>query len=671
MSSPSQVYPTEDLSDDGDSSTEGDALQVQFAAEAEKKRRLLKLRRKVMANFATLHASVSFWRKKTFEKPPPIWRKLPTIDSGLYDGSFPHVGGSIAVRTDDLGFSFVLDVRLCTRTLALLNIDEHENTFEAILEVALEWEVTHTQYDVCQEFWDTFRPNLHFENAVALHTEKPEPIFDDHSVPTENGCLMLRDERDGKQTILRHFEYRKRTQRKFRQPLDLVHFPFDCQTLPITFYSEKTIVYGRPFHLRLKHPMAKDDFAFDDVADGAHIFEKNADCVDDMQTETLFALEGPEMLPELQAVPERGSAEARLRPRHDQYAVLIFVSRQYKSTIYNIYLPLAFMYILSFLAFFIPPCAVVDRASVSLTLLLTTVALKTYMSEKLPSVPYCSAAENFLLYITVTLLLQSILMAVSASSCFRYGAPGQFGADLRVLDHDDERPYDDDIASDPNWDCRTEENNYDFWCFNRRARIQSYFDICSIWISICIGLFTATKHVVLRLWFMYLQLFEIHRHKFRSEYPELWKKEVRGDTTHRQKRRVESSLCFFASRHADDADAFGPIRLIFRLLEPVFWQIHLFSNWLDGYRCRRSSIDDDPTSPFSATSPPGTARSSAGSPTQGTRSTTMTTTVEAAAEYDHWSYHHSSPWLESPTVDAALRLRFCLQEQDLPSTTRR
>lgn len=339
---------------------------------------------KVFENLYKLHSSVNFWRKSTFDRPPPIWRKLQTVDSGLYSGAFPHVGGSITVKTDEMGFSFVLDARLCIRVLSLLNIDEHENTFEAILEVTLCWEVEQTQYDVCVEFWDRFRPRLHFENAVDS-SESPEPIFCNESEPTENGSLMLRDDRDGRQAILRHFEYRKRTQRKFRQPLDLVHFPFDIQTLPITFYSERTFMYGRPFYLKLSHPCARDDFNEGDVADGAHVFEKDADCVDDMKTETLFALEGRETLPELTEIPPRNSTEGRLRPRIDQYTLLVFVSRQYKSTMYNIYIPLTFMFVLSFLAFFIPPCAVVDRASVSLTLLLTTVALKTYMSDKLPS----------------------------------------------------------------------------------------------------------------------------------------------------------------------------------------------------------------------------------------------------------------------------------------------
>lgn len=547
-----------------------------------------------LGNFCKMHSSVSFWRKSTFDKPPPIWRKLPTVDSGLYDGAFPHVGGSISVKTDDLGFSFVLETRIRVRVLSLLNVDEHENTFESILEVSLEWEVEQTQFDVCREFWEKFRPLLNFENAVDSG-ESPEPIFDDRSEPVENGCLMLRDSRDGRQTILRHFEYRKRTQRKFRQPLDLVNFPFDVQTLPITFYSERTFMYGRPFHLKLSHPAARDDFDEGDVTDGAHIFEKDADCVDDMQTETLFALEGHETLPELREIPAPRSMESRLRPRIDQYTLLIFVSRQYKSTMYNIYIPLSFMFVLSFLAFFIPPCAVVDRASVSLTLLLTTVALKTYMSDKLPSVPYLSAAENFLFYITVSLLFQSIMMAIAASSCFRFGAEGQFGFNMKVLRSIDH--VDDDEEAE--WDCHTDENNLDFWCANRRARIQSLLDIISIWVSFAIGTWTVCKHIFLRLLQMYSILFEIHRHKFRSEFPEL---ENHFAEKGKQQRKVESRLCFFAIRHIEDPESWGLIRLLFQLLEqPVFWRIHL----LLSSRGSEKNVDSDcepPDSPPSARS---------------------------------------------------------------------
>ena len=110
--------------------------------------------------------------------------------------------------------------------------------------------------------------------------------------------------------------------------------------------------------------------------------------------------------------------------RRNRYVVLIFCTREFKSTIFNIYIPIFFMYILSFLAYFIPPCAIVDRASVLLTIMLTTVALKSYMSDKLPAVPSMTAAENFLFLITSTFMIQSLFVAGSASFCVKFGALG-------------------------------------------------------------------------------------------------------------------------------------------------------------------------------------------------------------------------------------------------------
>lgn len=74
---------------------------------------------------------------------------------------------------------------------------------------------------------------------------------------------------------------------------------------------------------------------------------------------------------------------------------------------------------------------------------------------------------------------------------------------------------------------------------------------------------------------MYNALFEIHRYKFRSEYPELWGHFEDEDFREKQKRKVESRLCFFAIRHAEDTESCGLIRVLFSVLEEtVFWRVH-------------------------------------------------------------------------------------------------
>ena len=112
-----------------------------------------------------------------------------------------------------------------------------------------------------------------------------------------------------------------------------------------------------------------------------------------MNIECIFALDGRDL-----AKP--GSE----RPRPQEYAVLLFVSRQYQSTVVNAILPVFFMEVLSFIVYWVEPCDVADRAAITTTLFLAAVTFKTYMSTLLPALPYLTSVERFLMAGTGLLL---------------------------------------------------------------------------------------------------------------------------------------------------------------------------------------------------------------------------------------------------------------------------
>lgn len=415
------------------------------------------------------------------------WERLSFGRISQGGEGFPGPGGTIKVQVEEEALSFVIEARVRVRVIGLLDIDEQTNTFEAALEVGLAWEIDDSQYVNCKKFWEEdFRPRLYFNNSVD---DTHAPIFDDHKAAKEIASLYHVVSAGCEFSKRRAFRYDARLQRRFRRPLQLVNFPFDVQSLPIEVYAEHSMVYGRRVCLELAHPRpfaaarslssAEEEVHSDDAK---HVFARNADFCDDMSPCGIFGLCGRDLVPDLTCIGARGDEKI---DRH-KYAVLIFVYRQLQSTLYNLYLPLLAMFVLSFLALCIPPCALADRASVTLTLFLSVIALKTYMADQLPKVPYATAVEDFMSIVNLTLMIQSLFFVAAASFCIKFGIAGQLGIDRIALRGD---------GNDDGWDCKTEEGASDFWCSNRRVVIQTYIDAASFWVSICLGVYGVSCHL--------------------------------------------------------------------------------------------------------------------------------------------------------------------------------
>ena len=318
------------------------------------------------------------------------------------DEALPPVGGSIGVVSHPDGYQYVVKARLAVTVHALLDVVETSNTFSATVELGLEWEVSEDQWIGCETFWrDHFIPKVlrvFFDNAKDRENLFAADANEDERVGRDDVGAPLVDSDTGKRARL--FRLRRRRTVEFRQPLALQHYPFDYQVLAIRCVAEGAELFGKYFQLELLHPKRSN------YGPGRHTVVEDADHVDDLDIESIFALDGRDL-----AKP--GSE----RPRPQEYAVLLFVSRQYNSTLMNAIMPVVFIEILSVIVYWVEPCDVADRAAITTTLFLAAVTFKTYMSTLLPALPYLTSVERFLMAGTVLLLCQGVMIAWVGTWC--------------------------------------------------------------------------------------------------------------------------------------------------------------------------------------------------------------------------------------------------------------
>ena len=318
------------------------------------------------------------------------------------DEALPPVGGSIGVVSHPDGYQYVVKARLAVTVHALLDVVETSNTFSATVELGLEWEVSEDQWIGCETFWrDHFIPKVPrvvFANADGRENVFAHDASEDERVGRDDVGAPLVDSTTGE--LKRLFRLRRLKTVEFHQPLALQKYPFDYQVLAIRCVAEGAEVFGKYFELQLRHP-EPSSYCF-----GCHFIEEDADHVDDLNIECIFALDGRDL-----AKP--GSE----RPRPQEYAVLLFVSRQYNSTLYNAIMPVVFIEILSVIVYWVEPCDVADRAAITLTIFLAAVTLKTYMSTLLPALPYLTSVEWFLMLGLLSLLTQGLMISIVGTWC--------------------------------------------------------------------------------------------------------------------------------------------------------------------------------------------------------------------------------------------------------------
>ena len=441
------------------------------------------------------------------EEPEGGLRRITGTDTSgdRDDEALPPVGGSIGVVSHPDGYQYVVKARLAVTVHALLDVVETSNTFSATVELGLEWEVSEDQWIGCETFWrDHFISKVlrvFFDNAKDRENLFAADANEDERVGRDDVGAPLVDSDTGKRARL--FRLRRRRTVDFRQPLALQNYPFDYQVLAIRCVAEGAEVFGKYFQLEFMHPKRSN------YGPGRHTVVEDADHVDDLDIDGIFALDGRDL-----AKP--GSE----RPRPQEYAVLLFVSRQFNSTLYNAILPIVFMELLSCIIYWVAPCDVADRAAITLTIFLAAVTFKTYMSTLLPALPYLTSVEWFLLSGMLLLLTQGLLIARVGWYCVNSDAAAGFPGTYwswsykRFEENDDAAYWKEDGTKAAYW----KEDDASYWRGSDAARTRrsvlwdrDAFTITLSWI------FMTVVTLLNRIFWLYYKLYRIDYEKAVAE----------------------------------------------------------------------------------------------------------------------------------------------------------
>jgi len=93
----------------------------------------------------------------------------------------------------------------------------------------------------------------------------------------------------------------------------------------------------------------------------------------------------------------------------DCYTVQLIIKRDSKSIMWNQSLALASIDMLALMSYGIPPLDLADRASIVFTMLLTVMAFKFVLAETLPSVPYLTLFDKFMVSRYLVFAVQGML----------------------------------------------------------------------------------------------------------------------------------------------------------------------------------------------------------------------------------------------------------------------
>ena len=266
-------------------------------------------------------------------------------------------------------------------------------------------------------------------------------------------------------------------------------------------------MFGKYFQLEMLHPKRSN------YGPGRHTIVEDADHVDDLDIECLFALDGRD-------IAKPGSE----RPRPQEYAVLLFVSRQYNSTLMNAIMPVVFMEILVSSSIWVEPCDVADRAAITTTLFLAAVTFKTYMSTLLPALPYLTSVERFLMGGTMLMVFQGLMIAVVGRWCINddYNTAG-FPGTWDSFDFERHKPEVDDAthwrqSPDGTTAAYWRDDDAEYWESSNAARSRM-----SVWrdqVAFCmtiIGIIVTLLALFNRIIRLNYKLYRIHHKKAVAE----------------------------------------------------------------------------------------------------------------------------------------------------------
>ncbi|XP_070560478.1 neuronal acetylcholine receptor subunit alpha-9-II-like isoform X2 [Ptychodera flava] len=223
---------------------------------------------------------------------------------------------------------------------------------------------------IWEEQW---HPRLVFTNAISV--DKME---------TKHHLYEDKDSDDGIPYAAMNF----RLKATFKEPMELYDFPFDCQDLTIRIMS---------------------DWPDTDVQ-----FKKNMSIKDSIRIDTFTGAQEWDLHKHVisQAVDEDRELTGSHR-KYPMYHITAHVQRRIGFYLWNVALIMFLIMCMTFASFSVDPFEPADRLSVTLTLLLTSVAFKFVVSQSLPTISYLTILDKYILF---CMTFQCIMVVQNATA---------------------------------------------------------------------------------------------------------------------------------------------------------------------------------------------------------------------------------------------------------------
>ena len=279
-----------------------------------------------------------------------VWKKARNDHVDVYVRvSIVSVGDIDAVR-QEFQCEFYMNLRWEENMLEGRDISEEEN---------IDWELA----------WE---PGVYIIDAVSID------VFERHQ--------SLRPPKyDGRPPQVVQYYHIKGT---FKEVLELNNFPFDYQDLGLTLTSN--------WHAE-ELTLVKDDEKDDNIHTWNFYAKQEWDLRRHVITKTMTLK------------PTEGSSGNS----YPQYMIRMNVMRKYRFYLYNVFLIMCLITVLTFSAFAVKADSPGDRIQITLTLLLTTVAFKYYVQQFVPTVSYLTVLDSYVLCCMVFQFCMALHNAIS------------------------------------------------------------------------------------------------------------------------------------------------------------------------------------------------------------------------------------------------------------------
>lgn len=268
------------------------------------------------------------------------------------------------------------EVRVAINIDSIFSIDVQKQTWTVAFTAIYEWnDPTLGNYKCASDVvWDRhFVPDVQFDGAHEISDAIVSPRI--HDFPTCTAKLTMRFKGE------------------FTAAVMLNHYPFDIHLFCLSLKPRKYGHADLPDHLR--------------VVKLVH-FETNR--VGSANRTHKLKKSGLKTVPDFEVFLLKDAGVQDVGKNRTDYTLRLVVIRRAGHIITNVVLFIFMIHALAFTAFWLDPLEELsDRLQVVLTLLLTIVAFKLMIKEELPSVPYMTDLDKYMLSSTVALFGQSFM----------------------------------------------------------------------------------------------------------------------------------------------------------------------------------------------------------------------------------------------------------------------